>query len=188
MALDWSFEPDPQMKGTYYRRLQDIPRALARFEVMALPPNSAAQFVPYFFGAEKMAKAIVGINGDQPAEDAFRPSVRVKLPDTKSAAHAMKLKVSMAELDALFEHQGQLKRPSSAITIRNRLFHDFGPTQVRHVREHAPQLIPIMVKFIGDVDRVLKHLRKRWAASQIVTAPPCITARPATSATADRSP
>jgi hypothetical protein len=61
--------------------------------------------------------------------NAFRHRVGVKLLETKSAARNMKLKISEAELDALFEHQGQRKQPSSAITIRNRLSHDFGPTQ-----------------------------------------------------------
>ncbi len=38
MALDRSFKPDPELKGSYYRRLEDIPLA------------------------EKLAKAIVGID------------------------------------------------------------------------------------------------------------------------------
>jgi len=74
----------------------------------------------------------------------------------------MRLKVSEADLDALFEHQTHAPQPSSAITIRNRLSHDFGPTQVSHIRQHAPRLIPVMVKFIGDIDRVLEHLRALW--------------------------
>jgi hypothetical protein len=38
---------------------------------------------------------------------------------------------------------------------------------VSHIRQHAPRLVPIMVKFIGDdIDLVLKHLRTLWAASQ----------------------
>ena len=53
MALDWSFEPDPELKGSYYRRLEDIPEALAKFDVMTLPVNSPAQFVAYYFGTEK---------------------------------------------------------------------------------------------------------------------------------------
>src|SRR4029077_10530354 len=93
--------------------------------------------------------------------------VGVRLPETKSAARNMGLSISEADLDALFEHQSRLPQPSSAITIRNRLFHDFGPTQVSHIRQHAPRLIPIMVKFIGDdIDPVLRHLRTLWAASQ----------------------
>jgi hypothetical protein len=75
----------------------------------------------------------------------------------------MKLKISEPGLDALFEHQWQRKQPTSAITIRNRLSHDFGPTQVWHIHQHAPRLIPIMVTFIGDIDRVLKHLHALWA-------------------------
>jgi hypothetical protein len=166
MALDWSFEPNPDLGGSYYRRLEDISRALGKFEVTALPANSPAQFVAYYFGAEKLAKAIVGINGDQPAKDAFHHRVGVKLLETKSAAHDMKLNVLEAELDALFEPQWHLKQPSSAITIRNRLSHDFGPTQVSHIRQHAPRLIPIMVKFITNSDEVLRHLRALWAASR----------------------
>ena len=74
MALDWSFEPDPDLKGSYYRRLEDIPNALAKFDVTALPANSPAQFVAYYFGAEKLAKAIVGINGGPTSEDCFSSS------------------------------------------------------------------------------------------------------------------
>jgi hypothetical protein len=38
---------------------------------------------------------------------------------------------------------------------------------VSHIRQHAPRLVPIMVKFIGDdIDPVLGHLRALWAASQ----------------------
>jgi hypothetical protein len=46
MALDRSFEPDPELKGSYYRRLEDIPLALAKFDVTALPTNSPAQNAP----------------------------------------------------------------------------------------------------------------------------------------------
>ena len=162
MALDWSFEPNPDLKGSYYRRLEDIPEALAKFDVTTLPTNSPAQFIAYYFGAEKLAKAIVGINDRQPAVVAFHHRVGVRLLETKSAARNIGLTISEAELDALFEHQSRLPQPSSAITIRNRLSHDFGPTQVSHIRQHAPRLIPIMRKFIADVDPVLKHLRALW--------------------------
>jgi hypothetical protein len=163
MTLDWSFEPNPELKGSYYRRLEDIPRALDKFEVTALPANSPAQFLAYYFGAEKLAKAIVGISKARSAKNAFNASVNRRA--TKSAARLMKLKISQADLDALFLHQSRLPQPSTAITIRNRLSHDFGPTQVSHIRQHAPRLIPIMVRFIhDDIDPVLKHLRTLWAA------------------------
>src|SRR5258707_2858162 len=98
MALDWSFEPDPALKGSYYRRLEDIRRALDKFEVTALPDNSPAQFVAYYFGAEKLAKAIVGINKARSAKSAFRQKVNHEY--TKSAARDMKLQISQADLDA----------------------------------------------------------------------------------------
>ena len=79
----------------------------------------------------------------------------------------MRLKVSEADLDApVRASNAPNPQPSNAVTIRNRLSHDFGPTQVSHIRQHAPRLIAVMVKFIGDIDPVLEHLRERWAASQ----------------------
>jgi hypothetical protein len=166
MALDWSFEPDPKKGGSYYRRLEDIPRALAKFEVTALPPNSPAQFVAYYFGTEKLAKAIVGILGQVAAEKAFE-YVAVKPDKIKSAVEPMGLHISDADIAAMFARDEDTEQPDTAIEIRNRLFHDFGPTQVRHVRNHAARLIPIMVRFIhDDIDPVLKHLRTLWAASQ----------------------
>lgn len=88
MALHWSFEPHPKKKGSYYRKLEDITRALAKFEVTALPPNSPAQFVAYYFGAEKLAKAIAGIFGRVAAEEAFE-FVAVKRDKIKSAVEPM---------------------------------------------------------------------------------------------------
>src|SRR5262245_55780345 len=163
MTLDWSFEPDPDLKGSYYRRLEDIPRALTKFKVTALPANSPAQFVAYYFGAEKLAKAIVGIDKARSATSAFRQKINHE--DTKSAARDLRLQISQADLDALFEHQTRITQPSSAITIRNRLSHEFGPTQVWHIHQHAPRLVPIMVRFIDDIDRVLQHLCVLWATS-----------------------
>ena len=101
MARDWSFEPDPDLKGSYYRRLEDIQSALDKFEVTALPANSPAQFIAYYFGAEKLAKAIVGIHKARSAKNAFRQNV--DHATVKPAARAMKLGISEAELDVLFE-------------------------------------------------------------------------------------
>ena len=52
MALDWSFEPDPDLKGSYYRRLEDIPEALAKFDVTTLPANARAIRRLLFRGGE----------------------------------------------------------------------------------------------------------------------------------------
>jgi hypothetical protein len=156
--LDWSFRPDPKVKGSYYRWIADIPRALAEFEVRKLPPSSPAQFVTYYFGAEKLAKAIAGIAGLVPADKAFE-YVAVDPKKVKAAAGLMRLHTSGAAINALFLRDKQAKQPDTACEIRNRLFHDFGPTQVCHVRQHAPRLIPLMVGFIGDVDNVLAYLR-----------------------------
>lgn len=162
MTLDWSFCPDPKLKGSYFRRIKDIPLALDKFEVSKLPPNSAAQFVAYYFGAEKLAKAIAGIKKRDPAEVAFLPARRIDPREIRSAARAMNLSIPTTELNALFVGQETLQRPSTAREIRNRLSHDFGPTNVSHIHQHAPRLIPIMVRFIDDIDRVLVHLQRLW--------------------------
>ena len=156
--LDWSFRPDPKLKGSYYRRIADIPRALAEFEVRKLPSNSAAQFVAYYFGAEKLGKAVVGILGLVPADKAFE-YVAVDPEKVKAAVEPMQLQISNTAIDALFVRNKQAKQPDTAVEIRNRLFHDFGPTQVCHIRQHAPRLIPLMISFIGDIDNVLTYLR-----------------------------
>ena len=164
MALDPSFEPDPDLGGSYYRRLEDIRHALTKFEVTALPTNSPAQFVAYYFGAEKLAKAVAGILGRGAAEKAFE-FVPVNPTKIKSAVEPMGLHISDTDIDALFVRDKNTKQPDTAIEIRNRLFHDFGPTQVCHVWKHAARLVPIMVKFIrDDIDPVLKHLQALWAA------------------------
>ena len=160
MMLDPSFEPNLDLKGSYYRRVDDIRDALNRFGVSALLPNAPALFVAYYFGVEKPAKAIVGIKFRQPPKAAFRRPV--DLPATKKAADCMKLEITDAELDALFDNE----QPTSAIKIRDGLSHDFGPTRVIHVNQHAPRLIPIMVRFIADIDLVLEHLHAVWAAEK----------------------
>ena len=159
MTLDPSFEPNPNLKGSYYRRLDDIRDALDKFEVKSLPPNTPALFIAYYFGVEKLAKAIVGINKRQPPDVAFDRHVGIRLQATKDAARSMKLRIFDVELDALFSNE----QPTSAIRIRNGLSHDFGPTRVLHIRHHAPRLVPIMVAFIEDIDLVLNHLRTLWA-------------------------
>jgi hypothetical protein len=160
--LHWSFDPDPDLKGSYYRRIEDIPRALKKFEVSKLPPNSPAQFVPYYFGAAKLATAIVGIKKREPASDAFDPKRRFVDPrDIRRAARMMNLRIPVPDLDVLFKTQTG-SNPSTAREMRRRLFHDFGPTNVSHIRQHAPQLIPIMVRFIDDIDLVLAHLQTLW--------------------------
>jgi len=159
MALDWSFEPAPDLKGGYHRRIEDVWRALDKFAAKQLPQNSPAQFIVYYFAAEKLAKSIVGIFNRKPAEEAYN-FVPVHPPTLKTAAELMSLQISAMTIDALFQKERGSSTPRTAREIRDRLFHDFGPTQVSHVKTHATRLVPLMVRFItDDVEPVLKHLR-----------------------------
>jgi len=161
MALDWSFTPDPNLKGSYYRRVEDIGRALGQFGTAQLPSNSPAQFLAYYFGAEKLARAVIGIMNDRPAKEAFLPRYKPGPAPLKEAAEKMGLGISRVSIDALFEPQPLAEDPTTAREIRNRLFHDFGPTQVGHIRKHAPHLVPLMVEFIRETEAVLAYLRGR---------------------------
>jgi hypothetical protein len=50
----------PKLKGGYYRRIKDIPRALDEIRLKELP--EVIQFLILFFGCEKLALGMMGVN------------------------------------------------------------------------------------------------------------------------------
>jgi hypothetical protein len=65
--MDPSLKPDPDLKGSYYRRIEDIERAFKKMEADRLP--TASRFLVLYFGCEKLAQGIVGVaNGWPPKE------------------------------------------------------------------------------------------------------------------------
>lgn len=62
--IDPSLKPDPTRKGSFYRRIEDIDRALKTLGVPSLP--AAPKFVAYFFASEKLAHGVVGIVDQRP--------------------------------------------------------------------------------------------------------------------------
>jgi hypothetical protein len=82
--MHWSYSPDPNCKGSYRRRIEDIQRALDAMEIKRLPP--AVQFVAYFFGCEKLANGIVGIAKNQKAKDAYTRNTKINLSCLKKVA------------------------------------------------------------------------------------------------------
>src|SRR5436190_19924484 len=103
--LHWSFRPEPELKGSYYRRIEDIWLALERFGVDKVPRNSPAEFIAYWFACEKFAKAIDGIGHHLPAETAFLPARQIRPRTIRSAARKLGLAILPAELDLLFKTQ-----------------------------------------------------------------------------------
>jgi hypothetical protein len=57
--MHWALKPDPDLKGTYYRRIEDIERAFDKMDADGLP--TAARFLVRYFGCEKLAQGIVGV-------------------------------------------------------------------------------------------------------------------------------
>lgn len=85
----------PKLKGGHYRRVKDIQRAFDELRVTELPP--VVQFLLYFFGCEKLALAIVGVEGQFAAgEGQF-----VHFEQLKKAAESLKISITDRELDSI---------------------------------------------------------------------------------------
>src|ERR1700710_1797317 len=101
--MDWTFKPDPNEKGSYRRRIEDIDRALTILEIDRLPEPS--KFVTYFFGCEKLAHGMVGIESGLPAHQAYLPSSKIRLTALKSAASTLGVTFPVDEFQYLFADQ-----------------------------------------------------------------------------------
>jgi hypothetical protein len=163
--LDWTFSTKQmhngkKVKGTYFRRINDIELALDKFGADQL--SAPAKFVAYYWGCEKLGKAIVGIASDRPASEQFPedkqgPSIDNVLVQKKLSK--LNIQFDNGRLRLLFEPQKNALQPTSAMRIRNRLFHDFGPTQVEHVVKNVGTLVPIMLDFLNLRSGVIAHLK-----------------------------
>jgi len=153
-ALDTSFTPNHRAKGSYYRRIEDIDRALALFEVQKLPP--AAQCLIYYFACEKLARAIVGIHERWTARTAYERQLRA--PQLRAAGQALRLPVDPETIESLFGERPT--SPKSARLLRHELIHDFGPTHARDLVERAPVYIPRMKAFLACSADVLSYLKR----------------------------
>jgi hypothetical protein len=127
-VTDASLNPDPDRKGSYYRRIEDIRRAFDTLGVAKLAP--APRFIAYFFGCEKLAHGVVGIVSSRPADNQYHHRNRLQLNDIKTAAGTMKLSIAPSDLEWIFaeprEHHllaGGLASASARV-LRNKLIHD----------------------------------------------------------------
>lgn len=167
--MDPSLKPDASRKGSYYRRIEDVSRALERLSASQLVPEM--QFVSYYFGCEKIARGIVGIHQRIPATKAYHHRGRLSLGEIKVAALQLGLGISPDRLEWIFaDHQEQRLLQSvspavcnSARVLRNNLTHDFGPTNVAIITRHASFLNPVLLGFLGCTDQVLSYLRAHFS-------------------------
>jgi hypothetical protein len=166
--MDPSLKPDPLRKGSYYRRIADVAHGLESLEVKRL--SETMRFFAYYFGCEKVARGILGIHARLPATTAYHHNQRLKLSGLKAAAAALRLNVSEQDLDWLFadfneQHliQATPSYTNSARYLRNRVTHDFGPSNVARVTRHAPFHNPRMEAFLSRVPAIFAYQKLHFA-------------------------
>lgn len=148
IELDWTFSINPRTKGTYSRRLGDIRLATGKFSTAKLPSDSPARFLGYYFGCEKLAKAALGIARLWPAEKAFYHKTPLDLEQLRTAIKKLGIAFADPDLTNIFGTQPAPAKPTFGREIRNRLIHDFGPSNVDHAKAAAKVLTPVMMKFL----------------------------------------
>lgn len=166
--MDASLKPDPNRKGSYYRRIEDVARALDSLETGKV--SATLRFFVYYFGCEKIARALVGIHTQRPATEVYHHRHSLKLGDIKAAATKIGVPVSSQDLDwifADFNEQHLLQATStwtnSARYLRNNATHDFGPSNVARVTSHAPFHNPKMEAVLASVPKILDYQRRHFA-------------------------
>jgi hypothetical protein len=152
----WTLKPDGSIKGTYFRRLEDIERGLKRIDASNLPPGG--RFLFLYYGCEKLGKGIVGIAEQWEAEEAY--DQKLVLDGLKVAAKAMNLGITDAELDVLFLSSSN----TSARYWRDEIAHNFGPSNVDNVIQHSAILNTRIRQFLNTyTPRVLNFLKANYA-------------------------
>lgn len=154
---DPSLKANPGLKGGHYRRVNDIPEALARKELGFERLPKVVQFLFLYFGCEKFALAIVGVEAKLAAEDVYGRGKFVYLPALQKAVPALNISITETELESIF---GNSK--TSARELRHSLAHDLGPSNVRVADGHAAAHIPVLSKFLACIDQLHQYQRKTF--------------------------
>jgi hypothetical protein len=147
----------PKLKGGYYRRIKDIERALQREELNLKNLPVVVKFLFLFFGCEKLALAIMGIDDKYASSDAYGKGKFVQLDQLKCATKAMNISISTTELDQIFG-----PKSTSARELRHMIVHDLGPSNVKTVHAHCRPHIATMQKFISCIEEVHRYQRKTF--------------------------
>lgn len=158
IELHWTFSADPRVKGTYCRRLSDIRLATGKFSTAKLPVDSPARFLGYYFGCEKLAKGALGIARLWPAEKAFYHRTPLALDQLKVALKNLGILFPDDDLIKIFGTQPVPNKPTQGREIRNRLIHDFGPSNVDHAKAAVKTLVPVMKKFLECDRQIQKYV------------------------------
>jgi hypothetical protein len=142
--------------GNYRRRIEDIPVAIKTLDDRAALLD-AANFLVLYFACEKLAKSMIGIDEDEPVEQAFdrryMPTERIKKAASKAA-----ITFSDDEITRLFEYQKVPKEATSGRALRDRAVHDFGPTNIGNAARRGKILTDLMRKFLACDQQILRYL------------------------------
>jgi len=158
----------------YSRRIADIKPGLEKLDV-ANSPNEAIRFLGYFFGCEKLATAMVGIQQKLPVGQAFRRGFQLKLEDVMCAVSEFRIAGLDRDIDSLFGSDGYsasqrtpVLEKLSARELRHKVVHHFGPTHVEFILKREPFFTPIMRNFLAYDLHVLRYVE---IASGIISDP-----------------
>jgi hypothetical protein len=167
--MDPSLKPDPLRKGSYYRRIEDINRALLKLDTDRLP--GAMQFMARYFACEKLARGIVGIHLRWPATRAYSHQTKLLLRQIDAGCRGLALPITPDDIIWIFaDFNEQTLLPHtpaggrSARVLRNTLIHDFGPTNVAHITESAQFHGRRMTAFLGCANQVLEYQRRSFSS------------------------
>jgi hypothetical protein len=152
---DWTFEPNPELPGSYYRKIEDIGRGLSELDAEHLP--EPARFIALYFGCEKLAKMTAGIFLGRNANDATEG--KLKIDELRAAIVGLRINFAPFDIDELFLSGRKDVTVESGRALRDRLNHEFGPTNVKRIRDRATKLTPLARSFLGLSKHILEHLR-----------------------------
>jgi hypothetical protein len=155
-AMHWSLKPDVGVKGSYYRRLDDIKKGLKEIDKSKMP--SGGKFLFLYYGCEKLGKGIVGISNEWAADDAYKPQRGLHLHQLKPAVAKLNLGIPDATMEELFGSK------PSARHWRIEIAHNFGPSNVENVVKQSATMNKTMHHFLEAYTRpVLVYLEKNYS-------------------------
>lgn len=137
-----------QKTPSYHAAIDDIRRAR---KLRAGDMRRIAEFLVAYYGCEKLAKAIVGINA--------RRGVRRAMNDKPSASEiekaANELGIVFPRTPDWFKIFGN-KADTTARKLRDKLVHELGPGYLKKALGRYPTLMPMMEGFLVWLPQVLK--------------------------------
>jgi hypothetical protein len=150
--IDLGIERDPNKKGSYRRRLDDVLVALAKLQIDKFREEGA--FVFYYLACEKVARIMVGLTDKKPGASHFN-KIKIRSSNVMKACASLRSGILKDEIELIFRND-----KDTACRLRNQLIHDIGPTHVVQIIQNAARLNNVMKKFIqAGRKAIIDHLQ-----------------------------